>query len=101
MDITVPASEDNWQEIAEASVVDHDGLCELYTAALACSKYETSELIDVHILADKLAPTLDPRSPKVRAIIRDMKQMEESLPIHPDSAIFVRQVYTCMYNLLH
>ena len=32
------------------------------------------------------------RSPKVKAILRDMKQLQESLPIHPDSAIFVRQV---------
>ena len=41
-------------------------------------------------------PSLPPfppsRSPKVKAILRDMKQLQESLPIHSDSAILVRQV---------
>ena len=32
------------------------------------------------------------RSVKVKAIMREMKQLEESLPVHPDSAIFLRQV---------
>ena len=44
------------------------------------------------------------RSPRVRAILRDVKQLEESLPIHPDSSVFVRQVCTCthayVYNYL-
>lgn len=31
-------------------------------------------------------------SVKVKAIMREMKQLEESLPVHPDSAIFFRQV---------
>ena len=38
------------------------------------------------------------RSPRVRAILRDVKQLEESLPIHPDSSVFVRQVYTCTHT---
>ena len=32
------------------------------------------------------------RSVKLKAIMREMKQLEESLPIHPHSAIFLRQV---------
>ena len=38
------------------------------------------------------SPSLLPRSPRVRAILRDVKQLQESLPIHPDSSVFVRQV---------
>ena len=37
------------------------------------------------------------RSPKVKAIMREMRQLEESLPIHPDSAIFLRQVERATY----
>ena len=91
-----PARQDQhdhrWQKYADSAQIDEEGLRELYVGALAEAKYDTAELQDVHILADKMQPSLDPRSPKVRAILRDMKQMEESLPIHPDSAIFVRQV---------
>ena len=31
----------------------------------------------------------------MKAILRDMKQLQDSLPIHPDSAILVRQVTHC------
>ena len=61
-------------------------------SVLEAAKYDSTELIDVHTLAEKVQQTLDPRSPKVKAIMRDMRQLEESLPIHPDSAIFLRQV---------
>ena len=64
----------------------------MYVSALEESKYDSAELIDAHALADKVQQTLGPQSPKVKAIMRDMKQLQESLPIHPDSAIFVRQV---------
>ena len=86
----------DWQVTADASVLDTEGLSDLYISALVDAKYETAELVDCHILADKLPPSLDPRSPKVRAILRDMKLLEESLPVHPDSAIFVRQVRPCV-----
>ena len=82
----------SWQKYADSAQIDEDGLRELYVGALVETKYDTAELQDVHLLADKMQPSLDPRSPKVRAILRDMKQMEESLPVHPDSAIFIRQV---------
>ena len=83
---------DDWERLADATEIVEAGLKEVYVSALEVSKYETAELLDVHTLADKVQQTLGPQSPKVKAIMRDMKQLEESLPIHPDSAIFVRQV---------
>ena len=83
---------DDWERLADATEIVEDGLREVYVSALEESKYDSAELIDVHTLADKVQQTLGPQSPKVKAIMRDMKQLEESLPIHPDSAIFVRQV---------
>ena len=83
---------DDWERLADATEIVEAGLREVYISALEVSKYDSAELLDVHTLADKVQQTLDPRSPKVKAIMRDMKQLEESLPIHPDSAIFVRQV---------
>ena len=83
---------DDWKRLADATEIVEAGLKEVYVSALEVSKYETAELLDVHTLADKVQQTLGPQSPKVKAIMRDMKQLEESLPIHPDSAIFVRQV---------
>ncbi len=98
IDGAAPSNHD-WQNIADSSIIDSNGLCELYVSALEEVKYESAELVDSHLLADKLPPTLDPRSPKVRAILRDMKQLQESLPLHPDSAIFVRQVSGMLLDL--
>ena len=100
VDGAAPANHD-WQNIADSSIIDSNGLCELYVSALEEVKYESAELVTSHLLADKLPPSLDPRSPKVRAILRDMKQLQESLPLHPDSAIFVRQVSGCVPSATH
>ena len=90
---TSPSTVDHdWERLADATEIVEDGLREVYVSALEAAKYDSAELIDVHTLAEKVQQTLDPRSPKVKAIMRDMKQLEESLPIHPDSAIFLRQV---------
>ena len=83
---------DDWERLADATEIVEAGLREVYVSALEESKYDSAELIDAHTLADKVQQTLGPQSPKVKAIMRDMKQLQESLPIHPDSAIFVRQV---------
>ena len=83
---------DDWERLADATEIVDVELKEVYVSALEVSKYETAELLDVHTLADKVQQRLGPQSPKVKAIMRDMKQLEESLPIHPDPAIFVRQV---------
>ena len=83
---------DDWERLADATEIVEAGLREVYVSALEESKYDSAELIDAHTLADKIQQTLGPQSPKVKAIMRDMKQLQESLPIHPDSAIFVRQV---------
>ncbi len=56
------------------------------------SKFDSAELEGVHTLTDKAQVSLDPRSPMIKAILRDMKQLQESDLIHPDSAVFVRQV---------
>lgn len=79
--------------------IPEEDLCEIYVAALEESKFDSAELEDVHTLGEKAQVTLDPRSPMVRAVLRDMKQLQESNLIHPDSAIFVRQVRTSQDSL--
>ena len=119
--------EDNWQREAEAVYVEDDDLREFYRAALEGSKYDSAELQEVHLFASKAQTTLDPRSEpsdhepckhvppsqrgacsvylcrsvKVKAIMREMKQLEESLPVHPDSAIFLRQVHYITHTHTH
>lgn len=86
--------DEDWQEAADSLTIPEENLCEIYVAALEESKFDSAELEDVHTLGEKAQVTLDPRSPMVRAVLRDMKQLQESNLIHPDSAIFVRQVRT-------
>ena len=83
---------DDWERLADATEIVEAGLQEVYVSALEDSKYDSAELLDVHTLADKVQQTLGPQSPKLKAIMRDVKQLQDSLMIHPDSAIFVRQV---------
>ena len=87
------AIDDAWQQQADAADIMEDGLRDIYVSALEESKYDSCELEEVHTLAEKAQQqALEPRSPRVRAILRDMKQLQDSLPVHPDAAIFIRQV---------
>ena len=85
-------SEISWKEEADSSIIDQNGLCELYVGSLEESKFDSAELEHSHTLAEKAQVSLDPRSPMLTAVLRDMKQLQEASLIHPDSAIFVRQV---------
>lgn len=69
-----------------------DDLREIYVAALEESKFDSAELEGIHTLTEKAQVLLDPRSPMVKAVLRDMKQLQDASVVHPDSAIFVRQV---------
>ena len=63
---------------------------EIYVATMEESKFDSAELEEVHTLTEKAQMTLDPCSPMVRAILRDMQQLQEANLVLPDSAIFVR-----------
>lgn len=82
----------SWQAAAEACEVVEEDLRAIYSAALEESKFDSAELAEVHTLREKAQLTLDPRSPMVRTVLRDMRQLQEASLVHADSAIFVRQV---------
>lgn len=84
--------EEEWQKAADALEIVEEDLRDVYVAAMEEVKFDSAELEEVHTLAEKAQTELDPRSPMVRAILRDMRQLQEASLIHPDSAIFVRQV---------
>lgn len=73
-------------------MVEEEALRDVYLAALEECKFDSAELEEVHTLAEKAQEGLDPRSPLVRAVLRDMGQLQEASVVHPDSAIFIRQV---------
>lgn len=81
----------SWQEAAEACEVVEEDLRAIYSAVLEKSKFDSTELAEVHTLRDKAQLTLNPRSPMVRTVLRDMRQLQEASLVHADSAIFVRQ----------
>ena len=85
-------SDSSWQEEADSSNIDENNFREVYVAALEDAKFDGAELEGTHVLANKAQVTLDPRSPMVKAVLRDMKQLQEAVLIHPDSSVFVRQV---------
>ena len=89
---TTGSHDDSWQETADSTPIEEADLQAIYLAALGESKFDSAELEDVHTLVEKAQVTLDPRSPMVRTVLRDMKQLQEAELIHADSAVFVRQV---------
>jgi hypothetical protein len=88
----VDPQDSSWQEIADTSEIVEEDLRVIYMAALEDSKFDSAELEVAHTLAEKAQVTLDPRSPMVRTVMRDMRQLQEASLVHPDSSIFVRQV---------
>jgi ubiquitin-protein ligase len=82
----------DWQREIDSVVIDNDSVSEMYTGALMDSIYDTADLQDSHLIGHKATDvSMDPRSPKLKAILRDIKQLQESLSLHPDSSIFIRQ----------
>lgn len=78
--------------MADSTPIEEADLQAIYLAALGESKFDSAELADIHTLAEKAQVTLDPRSPMVRTVLGNMKQLQEAELIHADSAVFVRQV---------
>ncbi|XP_073231634.1 ubiquitin conjugation factor E4 B-like [Porites lutea] len=64
---------------------------ETYIETLEPLKFDTAELVDCHAFRCRASQPICPRSSKVRALMREATQLKNSLPIHPNAAIFVRQ----------
>ena len=92
--------QEEWQRAADALTINEDDLRDVYFAAMEECKFDSAELEEIHTLAEKAQTTLDPRSPMVRAVLRDMRQLQEANLIHPDSAVFVRQASVVFYLMI-
>lgn len=64
---------------------------EAYIEALEPLKFDTAELVEVHAFRCRANQQICPRSGKVRALMRESTQLKNSLPIHPNASILVRQ----------
>ncbi|XP_066289548.1 uncharacterized protein [Branchiostoma lanceolatum] len=80
-----------WVEEVEAVRLDAGLLAEKYVQALGDMRFDAAELQDYHSFQQNASETLDPRSPKVKALMKEIKQLQSNLPVHPGAAIFVRQ----------
>jgi ubiquitin-protein ligase len=89
---TAAALDTSWQDEVEAVDIGIEDLKIVYSAALEDSKYDSYSLQECHAFESHLAvQSLDPRSLKLRALMREATQLSDHLPIHQESSIFVRQ----------
>ncbi|XP_078607185.1 uncharacterized protein LOC144879516 isoform X2 [Branchiostoma floridae x Branchiostoma japonicum] len=81
----------SWVEQVEAVQLDAGVLAEKYVLALGDMRFDAAELQDYHSFQQNASEALDPRSPKVKALMKEIKQLQSNLPVHPGAAVFVRQ----------
>ncbi|XP_071101148.1 uncharacterized protein [Haliotis cracherodii] len=70
--------------------VDQDQVLEVYTRCMTGCRFLTADIQESHSYLSNLQ-SLDPRSPKVKVLMKEMKQLQQNLPVHPNAAIFVVQ----------
>jgi len=80
-----------WQTAVDEIELDMDELEDQYKTALGDMLFDTTELQEYHSFQSNAAQSFDPRSQRAKALMKEMKQWSEHLPIHPNAAIFVRQ----------
>ncbi|XP_019628918.1 PREDICTED: uncharacterized protein LOC109473492 [Branchiostoma belcheri] len=81
----------SWAEEVEALQLDAGLLAEKYVQALGDMRFDAAELQEYHSFQQNASEALDPRSPKVKALMKEIKQLQSNLPVHPGAAVFVRQ----------
>ncbi|XP_067687796.1 uncharacterized protein [Haliotis asinina] len=70
--------------------VEQDKVLEVYTRCMMGYRFLTADIQESHSYLSNLQ-SLDPRSPKVKTLMKEMKQLRQNLPVHPNAAIFVVQ----------
>lgn len=82
--------EGNWMEAFVDTEVDHDALEKDYVTTMQNERFSSAKLQESHSFHGNLQ-ALEPRSPKVKALMKEMKQLQQNLPVHADASIFVLQ----------
>ena len=84
---------DDWQQLADATDIDEEGLREVYVAALEECKYDSAELEAVHTLAEKAQQTLNPRFVVITA---DSVSMYDPLSVHSSPCPSIPRQTACL-----
>ncbi|KAK6165686.1 hypothetical protein SNE40_022567 [Patella caerulea] len=80
----------DWLKDVVTMEINQDELIKSYTNIMASLRFETSNLAESHSYQSNVQ-AIDPRSPKVKTLMKEMKQLQQNLPVHPHAAIYVRQ----------
>lgn len=83
-------SDSNWMEAMLELEFDREQLRVDYIAMMQDKRFYTAHIQDSHSFQGNMQG-LDPRSAKVKTLMKEMKQLQQNLPVHPEASIFVRQ----------
>nr|KAG5687823.1 hypothetical protein BaRGS_025463 [Batillaria attramentaria] len=89
-------SDSNWMEALVELEIDQEQLKTDYITVMQSRRFNAAKIQDSHSFQGNMQG-LDPRSPKVKALMKEMKQLQQSLPVGPEASIFVRQGKTDLH----
>ncbi|XP_031568634.1 uncharacterized protein LOC116303263 [Actinia tenebrosa] len=84
-------NEDSAEGVKEVAAASTESMEEMYLLRLKDACYDTAELMDVTAFQCFRSQPINTRSATIRTLMREITQLKESLPVHPNSSIFVRQ----------
>ncbi|XP_041374880.1 uncharacterized protein LOC121387745 [Gigantopelta aegis] len=82
--------ESDWLTKVAAMETNHEALATEYTGSMTAYRLGAANILEAHSYYGNIQE-LDPRSSKVKTLMKEMKQLQQNLPVHPDAAIFIRQ----------
>lgn len=87
------ASEDenNWRKAFIDLHVNRQELEQAYQSAMESRRFGEARISDSHCFLSNMNMALDARSPKVKTLLKEIKQLASSLPVQAEAGIFVRQ----------
>ncbi|XP_070185437.1 uncharacterized protein [Littorina saxatilis] len=84
--------EGNWRDAFMDLDIDEGQLEKQYVDVMQDQRFNmVSHIQDMHCFHGNLQGGLDPRSPKIKALMKEIKQLTTSLPVSAGASIFVRQ----------
>ncbi|KAL8576659.1 hypothetical protein ACOMHN_025134 [Nucella lapillus] len=83
--------EGNWRDAFVDLEIDEADLEKEYTSAMKDQRFSCARVLESHCFHGNVQGAFDPRSPKVKVLMKEMKQLSTSLPVNAGASIFVRQ----------
>ncbi|XP_076441977.1 uncharacterized protein LOC143280995 isoform X2 [Babylonia areolata] len=87
---TCGEDENNWRDAFVDLEIEEQELEKGYASTMEGQRFSCARLLQSHCFANNAQGAIDSRCPKVKALVKELKQLNTSLPVHAGASIFVR-----------